>query len=96
MLKKRSGGHELGDLVSTARNTYVNPVSVAQIDFHQSDKSNVSFSNDLMEPARAWYDQRKSQFIEPRGFIPCLQIDTVQPESIARWAQAQPRVGLDF
>ena len=42
MLKRLSGGQELGELVSTARNTYVNPGSVAQFDFHQSDKSNVS------------------------------------------------------
>jgi hypothetical protein len=50
MVKRRSGGQELGELVSTARTG-----SVAQFDFHQSDKSNVlplvSFlsSNDLME-----------------------------------------------
>ena len=62
MLKRHSRGEELGELVSTARNTYANPGSVAQFDFHQSDKSNVSFpllsflsSNDLMETARAWY-----------------------------------------
>ncbi len=30
-------------MVNTARNTYVNPGSVAQFDFHQSDKSKVSF-----------------------------------------------------
>ncbi len=63
MLKRLSGGQELGELVSTARNTYVNPGSVAQFDFHQSDKSNVSLplpsflsSNDLMsqpEPSTA-------------------------------------------
>jgi hypothetical protein len=62
MLKSLSGGQELGEFVRTARNTYVNPGSVAQFDFHQSDKTKVSFpllsflsSNDLMEPARAWY-----------------------------------------
>ena len=56
MLKRHSDGQELGELVSTARNTYANPGSVAQFDFHQSDKSNVSLSllsflssNDLME-----------------------------------------------
>ena len=56
MLKRRSGGQELGELISTARNTYANPGSVAQFDFHKSDKSNVSLplvsflsSNDLME-----------------------------------------------
>ena len=60
MLKSR--GQLLGELVSTTRNTYANPGSVAQFDFHQSDKAKVSFpllsflsSNDLMEPARAWY-----------------------------------------
>jgi hypothetical protein len=37
-----SGGYEFGELVSTVHNTYVNPDSVAQFDFHQSDKSNVS------------------------------------------------------
>ncbi len=49
-------------LVSTTHNTYVNPGSVAQFDFHQSDKSNtclllISFlsSNDLMESFRVWY-----------------------------------------
>ena len=57
MLKRHSDGEELGELVSTARNTYANPGNVPQFDFHQSDKSNVSFlpllsflsSNDLME-----------------------------------------------
>ena len=39
MLKRRSSGHELGELVSTVRNTYVNPDSAVQFDFHQSDKS---------------------------------------------------------
>ncbi len=42
MLKRRSGGQELGELVSTAHNTNVNPGSVPEFDFHQSDKSNVS------------------------------------------------------
>jgi hypothetical protein len=42
MLKRRSGGQELGELISTARNTYANPGSVAQFDFHKSDQSNVS------------------------------------------------------
>ena len=62
MLKRRSGGQELGELVSTARNTYVNAGNVAQFDFHQSDKSKVSFPllsfhslNELMEASRAWY-----------------------------------------
>jgi hypothetical protein len=62
MLKRLSGGQELGELVSTACNTYANAGSVAQFDFHQSDKSKESFpllsflsSNDLMESARAWY-----------------------------------------
>jgi hypothetical protein len=62
MLKRRSGGQELGELVSTSRNTYVNPRSVPEFDFHQSDESNVSLpllsflsSNDLMESVRAWY-----------------------------------------
>jgi hypothetical protein len=32
----------LGELVNTARNTYTNPGSVTQFDFHQSEKSNVS------------------------------------------------------
>ncbi len=41
MLKRHSDGQELGELVSTARNTYVNPGSVAQFVFHQSDKSRV-------------------------------------------------------
>ncbi len=43
-------------------NTYVNPGSVAQFDFHQSDNSNVSFplisflsSSDLMDSERVWY-----------------------------------------
>jgi hypothetical protein len=56
MLKRHSDGQELGELVNTARNTYVNTGNVAQFDFHQSDKSNVSLSwlsflssNDLME-----------------------------------------------
>jgi hypothetical protein len=56
MLKRHSDGEELGELVSTARNTYANPGNVPQFDFHQSDKSNVSLplisflsSNDLME-----------------------------------------------
>ena len=43
MLMRHSGGQELGELVSTAHNTYVNTGSVAQFDFHQTDKSNVSF-----------------------------------------------------
>ena len=43
MLKGYSGGQEQCELVSTARNTYVNPGSVSQFDLHQSDKSNVSF-----------------------------------------------------
>jgi hypothetical protein len=67
MLNRRSGGHELGEFVRTARNTYVNPGSVTQFDFHQSDKSNVSFpllsflsSNDLMETARDWYQTPRS------------------------------------
>jgi hypothetical protein len=62
MLKRRSGGQELGELVSSVRNTYANPGSVPEFDFHQSDKSNVSLpllsflsSNDLMESARVWY-----------------------------------------
>jgi hypothetical protein len=42
MLKRRSGGQELGELVNTARNTNVNPGTVPEFDFHQSDKSNVS------------------------------------------------------
>jgi hypothetical protein len=37
MLKRHSGGHELGEMVNTARNTTVNPDSVAQFDFHQYD-----------------------------------------------------------
>ncbi len=52
----------MGEFVRTARNTYGNPGSVAQFDFHQSDKSKVSFpllsflsSNDLMDPVRVWY-----------------------------------------
>ena len=58
-VKGHSGGQELGKLVSTARNTYVNAGSVEQIDFHQSDKSKVTFpllsflsSNDFMETER--------------------------------------------
>ena len=46
MLKRLSGGTELDELVSTARNTYANAGSVAQFDFtdfYQSDKSKVSF-----------------------------------------------------
>jgi hypothetical protein len=43
MLKRRLDGQELGELVSTARNTYANAGSVAQFDFHQSDKSKLSF-----------------------------------------------------
>ena len=72
MLKRHSHGQELGELVSTAQNTYVNPGSVAQFDFHQSDKSNVSLpllsflpSNDLMESVRVWYHMN-SVFIEHR------------------------------
>ena len=56
MLKRRSGGQELGEFVRTPRNTYANAGSVAQFDFHQSDTSKFSFpllsflfSNDLME-----------------------------------------------
>jgi hypothetical protein len=56
------GGQELGELASTACNTYANAGNVAQFDFHQSGKSKVSFpllsfvsSNDVMESARAWY-----------------------------------------
>ena len=55
---------ELGELVSTAHNTYTNTGNVSQFDFHhcQSDKSTVSFpvlsfvsSNDVMESGRTWY-----------------------------------------
>jgi hypothetical protein len=54
----------LGELpvTSTTHNTYTNPGSVAQFDFHQSEKSTVSLSclsflssNDLMESVRDWY-----------------------------------------
>jgi len=38
MLKRSSGEQELGELASTARNTYANACSVAHFDFHQSDK----------------------------------------------------------
>jgi hypothetical protein len=47
MLKRHSGGQELGELVSTARNTYANHGSVAQFDFHKLDKSKVSFPGGL-------------------------------------------------
>jgi len=60
MVKRLSGEQELGELVSTARNTYVNAGILSQFDFHQSVTSKVSFpllsfpsSNDLMEAARA-------------------------------------------
>jgi hypothetical protein len=43
MLKRRSEGQELGELVSTARNTQVTAGSFAQFAFHQSDMSKVSF-----------------------------------------------------
>ncbi len=56
ILKRRSGGTEFGELVSTTHNAYVKDSSVPQLDFHQSDKSKVFFpflslfsSNDLME-----------------------------------------------
>jgi hypothetical protein len=42
MRKGHSGGQELGELVSTARNMCVNAGSVAKFDFHQSDKSTTS------------------------------------------------------
>jgi hypothetical protein len=37
MLNRRSCGHDLGELVSTTRNTYTNAGRVVQFDFHQSD-----------------------------------------------------------
>jgi hypothetical protein len=40
MLKRLSAGQELGELVNTTHNTYVNPGSVSQFDFHRSDNSN--------------------------------------------------------
>jgi hypothetical protein len=43
MLKRLSAGQELGELFNTTLNTYVNAGNVPQFDFHQSDKSNVSF-----------------------------------------------------
>ena len=43
MIMRHSGGEELGELVNTVRNTYSNAGSVAHFDFHQSDKSKVSF-----------------------------------------------------
>ncbi len=39
MFTNLSDGQELGELVSTERNTYTNDGSVSQFDFHQSDKS---------------------------------------------------------
>ena len=60
----------MGELVSTACNTYANAGSVAQFDFHQSDKSNVPSPllaflswNYFMESARAWYFMTSGVFI---------------------------------
>jgi hypothetical protein len=36
MLKRHPGGQELGELVSTVRNTYVNAGILGRFDFHQS------------------------------------------------------------
>ena len=60
LLKRSSGGQELGELLSTARNTYANAGSIAQFDLHQSHKVesviSLAFSwNDVMEAGRAWY-----------------------------------------
>ncbi len=61
MLKRHSGREELGELVNTVRNTNATAGSVAQFDFHESPKSNVSSplisflsSNDLMVPFKSF------------------------------------------
>jgi hypothetical protein len=70
----------VGELMSTPRNTYANAGSVAQFDFHQSEKSKVSVpllsflsSNGLMEPGRVSYfmtsafsEQQVNQLLNPK------------------------------
>ncbi len=60
MLKRHSDGQELGELVSTARNTYASPGSVTKFDLHQSDKSNVSFPLLSFLSSNDWMNRQES------------------------------------